>query len=422
LFSWNRFVTFWRDFVGIPITPKLLLPGWQQAIPAQVQDQLQQMFNPGDIVEEECSLTFPTWGSTSTSTQSLELGSSDESVPDLPEFSPLTDPVPLNTSLPPTAVPNRSGQVRGKAFLVTWSQSPNLSREMILEHLKTLGVVESAAVGQERHQDEGIHYHAMVIFQSPIQRSPNAFNVLGRHPNVRVANARVGTYSQSLVNMWTYVLKSDQNPLIFGAAPTSGGVKRKRDEFFSEALEIATSTSVQSAMEFLLKNCPYDALTRFDAIERALVTTRARSVQVSTQARALTEFPKAPSVPEDWHALFVSGPTGLGKTQWAKALLPGATIVSHTDQLRTVDFSKGVIFDDFAMSHWPPAAAIHMLDWDEPRGINVKHGHVVIPPHTKKIFTFNVEFDYWVPKEASFDQIQAMKRRITILAVNESLF
>ena len=25
-----------------------------------------------------------------------------------------------------------------------------------------------------------------------------------------------------------------------------------------------------------------------------------------------------------------------------------------TDQLRTVDFSKGVIFDDFDVSHWPP--------------------------------------------------------------------
>jgi len=37
------------------------------------------------------------------------------------------------------------------------------------------------------------------------------------------------------------------------------------------------------------------------------------------------------------------------------------------------------------VSHWPPTAVIHLLDWDEPRGLDVKHGHVVIPPHTRKI-------------------------------------
>jgi len=102
--------------------------------------------------------------------------------------------------------------------------------------------------------------------------------------------------------------------------------------------------------------------------------------------------------------LYINGPTGLGKTQWARSLLPEATVISHRDQLRDCDFSKGIIFDDFDVSHWPPTAVIHLLDWDEPRGLDVKHGHVVIPPHTRKIFTHNREFERWLSDDATAEQ------------------
>jgi len=360
-------------------------------------------------------------GSTSTDASlSLSLTELDVASDPLVESTPIPS---MSLEMPPMIGPT-TRQVQGSAFLLTWSQSPMLNRVMIQMHLETLGNVASLVVGKESHQDGGIHFHAMVIYQDRIRKSPLAFRILNRTADVRVANARVGTYRQSLVNMWNYVIKSDSEPLIIGDPPSAepSGSKRKRDEIFSEAISIAQSTSVSEAIAHLLTTLPFDTVTRMDQIERALVTIRARSVQIQTPARPLTDFPKAPSIPADWKVLFINGPTGLGKTQWARALMPEATVVSHTDQLRTVDFSKGVIFDDFGVSHWPASALIHLLDWDEPRGINIKHGHVVIPPHTRKIFTFNSPFHSWVSKDVNDDQLAAMRRRVHVIDLYESLY
>jgi len=179
---------------------------------------------------------------------------------------------------------------------------------------------------------------------------------------------------------------------------------------------------VQRGMEFLEENAPYDVITKYEQIQRALVKIRNGSTQTQSAARCASEFTDAPSVPEDWHCLFISGDTGYGKTQWARSLLPLATVVSHRDQLRDCDFSKGVIFDDFEVSHWPPTAVIHLLDWDEPRGLDVKHGHVIIPAHTKKIFTHNGSLWRWLSKDATQEQVAACERRITQIEVNKKLF
>lgn len=320
---------------------------------------------------------------------------------------------------------DNSNQVRGKAFLLTYSQSPLLSHSMIERCISDIGRVESMAIGQESHADGGVHYHVMVVFHNRIQKGFRAFDILDYHPNIRIANAKVGTYQQSLVNMWNYVIKEDPNPLIVGEPPKSikeANGKRKRDSTFQQAAKIAKTESVANAMEHLLDNEPFETIRGFDSIERAMVTIRARNLTFQSPARKPEEFPNAPSVPEDWKVLFVCGKTGMGKTQWAKSLLPEATVVRHTDQLRTVDFSKGVIFDDFGVSHWPTASLIHLLDWEEPSGINIKHGHVVIPPHTRKIFTFNDPFHTWIPQGTSEDQLAALRRRVHCVDVYSSLY
>jgi len=137
--------------------------------------------------------------------------------------------------------------------------------------------------------------------------------------------------------------------------------------------------------------------------------------------RKVTDFENAPTIPEDWKVLFLWGKTGLGKTQFAKALLPEATIVRHRNQLNQCDFSKGIIFDDFDVSHWPPCVVIHLLDWDELSGIDVKYGMVTIPPRTRKIFTFNKRPDAWAPV-TNEETFQAILRRMHVIELNESLF
>lgn len=91
-------------------------------------------------------------------------------------------------------------------------------------------------------------------------------------------------------------------------------------------------------------------------------------------------------------SLILWGDAGIGKTEWAKTLLPNAIFVSHIDDLRNYDVNvhEGIIFDDMNFGHMPRTAQIHLLDYDNPRSIHVRYGTCRIPHGTKKIFTTNV--------------------------------
>lgn len=352
----------------------------------------------------------------------------------LPESPVERENLPIFSSSPPASpqdsthpngensdlsAPIASGQVQAKCLLLTWSQAPQLSKELIRASLEVLGEVESLVVGQEAHLDGGIHFHACVIFRTKIKKSPKSFAILGAHPNVRTANRKMGSLAQSMVNMWNYVLKEDQDPLIVGTPPQ---MKRSRNEIYLEATEIATNISVDAALDYVRLNAPADYVQKMDSISRNLVSHRNKKTRHLVPARPLSEFVHAPNIPEDWRVLFLWGASGMGKTQWAKALLPGATLIRHRNQLQDADFSKGVIFDDFDVSHWPPTSVIHLVDWDEVTGTDVKHGYVIIPPHTRKIFTFNKCLDEWAPTHISNEQFAAVRRRLNVIEINTPLF
>jgi len=361
--------------------------------------------------------------------QSLSGASSPESQSQEPE-PPTTcsSPRELSEDIPTTPGangeelgPTISGTIQAKCVLLTWSQvHQGFSKQVIAEHLATLGEISGLAIGQESHADGGTHFHACVIYLKKISRRPTAFALLGKTADVRVANAKRGPLAQCMMNYWTYAQKEDPNPLIVGTPPE--GPKKGKTEIYREAQTLAETTSVQAALDHLAAHAPVDYLQRLDTLSRSLTSHRDKRMRLATPGRTLNEFKAHLDIPDDWRNLFLWGKTGVGKTQYAKALLPGATIVSHTDQLKDCDFSKGIIFDDFSVSPWPPHAVIHLMDWDEPRGIHCRYSHVVIPPHTRKIFTFNKLLDAWCPPTISEEQFQAVRRRVLVFEINESLF
>lgn len=343
--------------------------------------------------------------------------------PPTPSLSPQGpsdgSPLPNGENLDPLG-PTATGQVQAKCLLLTWSQAPQLSKPVIEAHLRSLGDLESLVVGQEAHADGGVHFHACVIYREKIRRRPTAFDLLGCHPNVRAANSKRGPLDKCMMNYWTYVQKEDPNPLKIGPGPTAP--KRTRNEIYLQAAEIAATNSVDAALDYVRLNAAADYVTKLDSISRSLVSHRNKKTRHLAPARSLSEFANAPVIPDNWRVLFLWGKSGAGKTQFAKALLPEASIIRHRNQLTDCDFSKGVIFDDFDVSHWPPTAVIHLVDWDETSGIDVKHGYVVCPPHTRKIFTFNRIVDAWCPPSISEEQFQAVRRRMTIIEINSTLF
>lgn len=305
-------------------------------------------------------------------------------------------------------------------FFLTYSQT-QYEKERVASFLRTRGTIKRMIVADEKHQDGGGHVHALVEFDRRKDVRLNYFDIGTEHPNIQVWTNREQTYDSWFVNHWDYCCKEDLSPILIGTRP-SVERKRKREETFQIAMNLAITQSVDKGMEYLCEHQAYDALTKYAQIASAMHMIRSKKLCVNAPARLISDFKNVPTLHENWKNLFFQGPTGLGKTQFARALLPGATLVRHRDQLRLCDFSKGVIFDDFDCNHWPPASVIHLLDWDEPSGIDVKHGHVIIPPGTRKIFTFNSELNYWAPKDATNAQMEAIRRRICVVIFEEKLF
>ena len=107
-------------------------------------------------------------------------------------------------------------------------------------------------------------------------------------------------------------------------------------------------------------------------------------------------------------SVVLSGNAGVGKTQYALAHFENPLLISHIDKLKEFDpsFHDGLVFDDMDFSHWPLSAQKHLLDWSEPREINVKHSIAHIPARTKKIFTCNYgEFPFDMGNSAVMDRI-----------------
>jgi len=330
-----------------------------------------------------------------------------------------TLPVPARDSrlagrvAPPT-------RLRSAAYFLTYSQT-GYSKEHVHSFLVSKGAVKRMICAEEHHQDGNKHVHALVEYERAKDVRPNFFDIGAEHPNIGIWTNRSQTYDSWFVNHWDYCTKEDLSPILIGTRP-SVERKRKREEVFQAAMQLAINESVDSGMQYLCEHQPYDALTKYAQIAAAMHMIRAKKHCVVRPARPLSDFKNVPPLPTDWKNLFFQGDTNLGKTQYARALLPGATLVRHADQLRYCDFSKGVIFDDFACTHWPPASVIHLLDWDEPSGINVKHGHVIIPAGTKKIFTFNSELTYWAPRDATNAQMDAIRRRIDVIQFTLPLY
>lgn len=312
-----------------------------------------------------------------------------------------------------------TAELNAKSFLLTYAQC-SINKKDLFDYLERKGALERLIVCEERHADGSPHLHAFVTYKNKKSHcSMRYFDFHGYHPNIRIHKKGCDP-KVSAENCWNYCLKADPAPLIYGDRPEKK--KRKREATFRNALELSQRTGVRSAMDVLLAECAYETMIHYEQIERALLAERRKHSKHTTAARPLSDFEFAPKNLPPLETLFMYGATDLGKTAYARAMLPEAALIRHVDQLKGVDFSKGLIFDDFAVSHWPVTSIIHLLDWDEESGINVKHSHVIIPPHTKKIFTSNCSFERWLPETISDEHLQACRRRVHVVHINTRLF
>jgi len=373
------------------------------------QSQNLDFANPLDLTQSPCPEQPVTSGSSSLTTSRSE---SNELPSELQEYS-------------------ASGTFHVKAMLLTWSQSPELNRQLILDHLLSLDNAKTqllgAVIGQELHQDGGIHFHAAAQWTKPRTWRPKMFNILNKHPNIRFHQKGKASPAESLSRMWQYPMKTDTTPLKWGDQPPPPKeklLKRKREVVFATARDLALTEGTTAAAKHIMLELPEVGVKSLTQIQANLNVWRMLHQTQLPPSFELSSFKPnlVASIPEPLKVLLISGPAGIGKTQFARAILPNAVLVRHIDKLKGQDLSNGIIFDDFGVGHMFPDAIKHLLDWDEDSDIHVRYGTVHIPRHTQKIFCYNKCFDAWLPTTMADEDYAAIRRRIELLEIKSKTF
>jgi len=367
--------------------------------------------NPSDLIQSPCPGPPQICGSSNLTTSPQENNE-------------------LLSELPGSTV---SGKFNAKAMLLTWSQAPSLSKQLILDHLLSLNnhsvQLLGAVIGQESHEDGGIHFHAAAQWTGPGRKwNPNQMNVQNIHPNIRTHRKGKSTYAESLSRMWMYPQKEDTNPLKWGTQPPPPDApltkKRKRAEIFATARDLALTEGTTVAVTHIMTELPETGVKSLSQIQSNLHLWRMLHQTQQPPSYQLSQFKAnlVASIPEPLKVLLISGPAGIGKTQFARAILPEAILVRHIDRLKGQDLTKGIIFDDFGVSHMFADAIKHLLDWDEDSDIHVRYGTVHIPRHTQKIFCYNKCFDSWLPTTMADEDYAAIRRRIDLLEIKSKIY
>lgn len=181
-------------------------------------------------------------------------------------------------------------------------------------------------------------------------------------------------------------------------------------EIPKQIIDKAKSGAIKEAFNMVAEHYPMEIIRGGSKIVENLATLTLQVADTTYQRDQFYELQGVlhwESKYKQKKSLWIHGPTNLGKTEYAKSLFQKPLLVRHTDQLKSIGSQDydGLIFDDFNVSHWPREAVIHLLDIENPSGINVKHGHVILPKGIPRVFTSNVPI-------FKYDDTGAIKRRV----------
>lgn len=300
-----------------------------------------------------------------------------------------SDKLRLNMAAPKKSTPKF--KVVGRHFFLTYPQCP-VPKEDLLAHLQSIVAVQDYAIGQEKHADGNLHLHAYIKLSKRTSFSKqDKFDYLTHHPNIQVVR-NVAAVRQYVQKDGNYIASIKLDPWL-------------------AAIQHAKDGNIDIAMQELPAK---DIVMSGNKIRANLENLRVRDNNINKSYL----FKVVPGI-DGWHrklhTLWLHGPSGIGKTQYAKSLFNNPLIVRHMDQLKQLrDTNDGIIFDDMSFAHWPREAVIHLVDLRDDSGLNVKHGHVVIPAGLPRVITSNV----WI---WPIDDTNAIRRRVHYVNVREDI-
>lgn len=287
------------------------------------------------------------------------------------------------------------------AFL-TYPQATIASNELY-QFLNSLEPILWARIAQETHESGEPHVHVIVKFRKRFQsRNERVFDFNEYHPNIQSARNPSACLQYC---------EKEGNFTDYGEIPRSQQAKRARLEL-EKVFELASGEDYSA----YLRECAESGVGYgyCKAIWSSKHSTNERDIPMDFLPEGtISGLLSVLSVPRTGPSVTVIiGPTGCGKTTWAKREIPKpALLVSQIESLKYFKpgYHKGIVFDDMSFTHMPRESQIHLTDWHEARDIYCRYGNVLIPAHTPKIFTAN---------SLPFSEDPAIIRRISLLNFN----
>lgn len=281
-------------------------------------------------------------------------------------------------------------QLNAKNLSLTYPRCP-VDPADALAQLRTIfaGNAQYICVCSESHQDGGLHLHAAINLAS-------AF----RTRNPRFADLRGGNNGESLFHAnaqpsrrfgaWLGYVKKDGNYIEWGTLPSNN--KSNNDINEEQLCEAATTMELPEFLAF----CSVHRLNYAKAIWEAFHTDDSITIKEgdifhgTIDQRFLSLIENAELKPN--LTLLIVGKSGIGKTTWAKQTIPKPCLfVTHLDDLKKfkINYHVSILFDDVSFCHLPETSQIHLLDYENPRSIHIRHTIARVPAGITKIITCN---------------------------------
>lgn len=286
-------------------------------------------------------------------------------------------------------------RLRSQYVLFTWAQLDS-DHATVFAAIDAVVPISRAVIARELHQDGNPHFHAYVEFSHrPDRIITTQFDIDGVHPNIAPKSSKAARKAAEEYcrkgDDWIDYGYDDETDDDDDADEYTGSIVEaaKRHETWSDFLDWGFKRKVpfaylQSAWGARV-TVPPPTIDEGDEVPGTIVSDVLLFMQFDVGSE---------------RALVLEGPTGCGKTTWAKRYMPRpALLVSHIDDLKHLrpDYHRSIIFDDMGFNgdedgkgKWPVTSQIHLVDFHNQRSIHTRYVVSVIPAGIFKCFTCNV--------------------------------